>query len=118
MGVLEAADSSTLFLTPRGRPGVLLRYADIESIAIARGRESRPGGAAAGAKRGFLIGATVGLVATAVALSYDMNASGESFIPASVIIGGFGIALTAVSTGVGAAIGATPRTRWERVWPR
>jgi hypothetical protein len=118
-GLLEAADSNVMFLVPHGRAPILLRYAEIESIAIARGRESRPGGAARGAKRGFQIGASIGLVATAVAYAYDVKgSSSDSFIPASVVIGVYSLGLTAVTTGVGALIGSTDRIRWERVWPQ
>jgi hypothetical protein len=117
MGVLQAADSSTMLLLPHGRSSTLLRYAEIKSIAIARGREPRPGGVARGAKRGLLVGASVGLLATAVAAVYDLTSSQESFIPASVAIGVYSLGLTAVTTAVGAMIGGSDRTRWERVWP-
>jgi hypothetical protein len=117
-GVLEAADSNAMFLVPHGRPPMLLQYTEIESIAIARGREPRPGGAARGAKRGFLVGASIGLLATAIAFTYDVNSSSDTIIPASVVIGVYSLGLTAVTTGVGALIGRSYRTRWERVWPQ
>ena len=117
-GVLQAADSNAMLLVPRGRPPILVRYDEIASVATARGTQPRPGGAVRGAKQGFLVGAGIGVVATAIALVFDLNTSQEVFIPASVVIGVYSLGLTVVTTLVGAAIGTSDVTRWERVWPR
>lgn len=115
-GELLEADSVGLVVGRYRRSPMQLAYSDIASVDVARGRTRIPGGAARGAKRGFLIGAAIGIVATSAAFVYDQRTSSEAFIPGTVIIGAYSVGLIAVTTATGAILGNRQRTNWERVW--
>jgi hypothetical protein len=114
-GILERSDSGGLVFSSRWRPTARYPYADIRAIAVGH-REARPGGAARGARRGLMFGAAVGVVATGITAVYESNRP-DSFGFGTVIVGLQSIAFMGVTTAVGAIIGATDRTRWQRVWP-
>lgn len=116
-GFLREADAESMLFKPHGRSARRLRYTEITSVHIARDRASRQGGAASGALRGMLVGASVGVIATSIAYHHDVNSSAAYTIPTSVIIGAASVGLTIVTTTVGALIGSQ-RTAWEQVWPR
>lgn len=113
-GRLERVDSTAMHIRLGSRYDTSVRFADVDSVHQ-HGGPGQPWGAGRGAVRGLKIGGAVTLLATGIALGYDLAASGDGFIPASVIIGAYGIAFTGITTGVGAVVGLIPRRTWVRV---
>lgn len=116
VGAIESADSLRFRVVTRQHDVVEYPYDAVASVEVARGMTRAPGAVGRGAWRGFLVGATIGLVATGAALAYDFHGGGEAFVPASLLIGAYSVAFTGVTTVAGALIGSVPRTNWERVW--
>lgn len=116
VGAIESADSLRFRVVTRQHDVVEYPYDAVASVEVARGMTRVPGAVGRGARRGFLVGATIGLVATGAALAYDFHGGGEAFVPASLLIGAYSVAFTGVTTVAGALIGSVPRTNWERVW--
>lgn len=120
IGAVVRADSLALVLLPqRAAEPVTLDAANILTVEMSRGL--RPEGEAfgRGALRGFLVGAGIAVVATGAALWQEQrNPCDGCTMSGPLIVGALGIALTAVTTLAGGAIGLAHRERWERVWPR
>lgn len=113
-GRLERFDPTAMHIRLARQHDTSITFADVDSVYQDSGpRQSS--GAGPGALRGLQIGGAVALLATGIALGYDLSSSEDTFIPASVIVGAYGIAFTGIATGIGAAVGLVPRSTWVRV---
>ena len=118
VGTLVRATPTGLVLASEAGQVLLLSHNELGRVERSLGRVPRGRGFRSGAKVGFLVGAGVGAVATALALNADLRGScSECMIPATAVIGLYSLVFTATTTVIGGGIGVANRERWRQVWP-
>lgn len=115
-GTLIRADSTGLLLAPAdGGPSVFAPVAELRRVDVSEGSPPAWGAFQRGAGIGFLVGAGIGVVATALASqSHDGDAI---IIPTQDLVRLLSIGFTGVTTLGGGLIGVASRERWHQLWP-
>ncbi len=116
-GTLIRADSTGVTIIPDGGGQVFALRLD-EVLRMDASQGAIPSGEAfwRGAGTGLLVGASIGLVATALSLRADLSGSCDGCM-GTMFIAPLSVVFTGVTTIVGGLIGVAGRERWRRVWP-
>jgi hypothetical protein len=96
VGTRVAAPRDTVRLQARDGSEEAFALKDINTIAVRGGTDW-----GRGAKRGALVGGSIGLALMAGAVYYDKHSTEESFIPATVVAAPVAAGITLIGTGIG-----------------
>lgn len=90
--------------------------ARVRALAVSTERLDAGAASRRGALRGFLFGGAITLAATALTAGIEFNSGGDSMRGlGTMLVGGAGLALTGITTAVGAVAGRQDRDRWVAV---